>query len=396
MSKDFNVGIFVDKSVAAHWGGGYYYQETLLSELAKRNGEAGFVFKVVTNSQSYNHDRLEVVRLPEQDKSNSLFDIISTKLLNKAARRLNINEFLKEKDIHLLYYVQQHLGLTSSFPFVVSNWDMAHVTASGFPDTLKSHGLRQQWVDEYFAKSLAIIADSETGKEEIINYTRVAEDKVFVAPIFPSRLVDLSMSDGTIDQTLSDLNLSGVNYLFYPAQFWALKNHYNLLGGFALAKEKGLNNCKLVVTGSEKGNLKYIQQLVSDLGLEPDVVYTGFISEAQLYGLYRRARALIFPSLLGPTNMPLLEALALSCPVLCSNLKGHREIFGNYGGFFDPLDQDDIAEKIVRINTDQPYRSSLIDELQALKSKSKFNLTNCVDNVFKTMTVVRNKRLCWQ
>lgn len=395
----FNVGIFIDKNVTDDWGGSYYYQETLLAELAKRNGQFGFVFKIVTNNPSYSNDLLEVLVLPEPIplKSDSFIGRIVKKGTHKVFPALNLpDEFLKQKNVHLLYYIQQHLGLTNTFPFIINNWDMAHITAAGFPDTLDSFDLRRRWVDEYFTKSLAIISESQTGKTEIIRYTAVSEDKVFVAPMFPSRLVSLHLSESRIDTIINGLNLNSFGFLFFPAQFWALKNHYNLLQGLSIAISKGIDNCSLVLTGSEKGNFVYVQKLIREMGLEDHVIMTGFLKEEEIHALYKRARALIFPTLLGPTNMPLLEALALSCPILCSNLKGHMEILGDYNGFFDPLNPNEIAENIIKVCMDDHFRNSLISYLQSLQKTNNFNLINNVDCIFKMLEVVRNKRLCWQ
>jgi len=393
----FNIGIFVDKNVTPDWGGGYYYQETLIAELAKRNGDAGFCFKIITNNTSYKNEYLEVIVLPEFDdkKVKSFLGRISRKSAKASVGRYNpIDEFLKLKSIHLLYYIQPHIGLTSTFPFVVTNWDMAHITASGFPDTLNTFDLRKWWVDEYFMKSLAIIADSEAGKSEILNYTNVAEDKVFVAPIFASRLIDLKLKDSEVDNVLGSLQLVNQSFLFYPAQFWALKNHFNLISSFRIAIDQGLSDIKLVLTGSEKGNYLYVVRLIKELNLENHIILTGFLSEIQVYALYKRAKALIFPSLLGPTNMPILEALNLECPIICSDLKGHREILGDYPGYFNPLDHKDMSDMILNISNDS-YRTGLVKCLESRNKINDFILSKCVDNIIDTLKIVMNKRLCW-
>ena len=49
------------------------------------------------------------------------------------------------------------------------------------------------------------------------------------------------------------------------------------------------------------------------------------------------------PTLLGPTNMPLLEAACLDCPVICSDLEGHREMLGDYALYFNPYSPEDIS-----------------------------------------------------
>jgi alpha-1,3-rhamnosyl/mannosyltransferase len=55
----------------------------------------------------------------------------------------------------------------------------------------------------------------------------------------------------------------------------------------------------------------------------------GYVADAPLLALYRRARFLVFPSLYEGFGLPLLEAMAAGCPVLCSDLPVFREVAGS-------------------------------------------------------------------
>ena len=55
-------------------------------------------------------------------------------------------------------------------------------------------------------------------------------------------------------------------------------------------------------------------------------------------GLYRRASALVFPSLYEGFGQPPLEAMACGCPVACSNAGSLPEIVGDAARLFDPHD----------------------------------------------------------
>ena len=119
-------------------------------------------------------------------------------------------------------------------------------------------------------------------------------------------------------------------FLFYPAQPWPHKNHARLFEAFALlqAERPGL---ELVLTGDGFGDL-------------PAGVRTiGRASPEELAALYRRAGALVFPSLYEGFGFPPLEAMASGCPVACSNAGSLPEICGDAAFFFDPLSVDEIA-----------------------------------------------------
>jgi glycosyltransferase involved in cell wall biosynthesis len=67
------------------------------------------------------------------------------------------------------------------------------------------------------------------------------------------------------------------------------------------------------------------------------------VSPDELVDLYRRASALVFPSLYEGFGQPVLEALACASPVACSDLPPLREVAGDAAVYFDPLDAESIA-----------------------------------------------------
>ena len=79
-------------------------------------------------------------------------------------------------------------------------------------------------------------------------------------------------------------------------------------------------NCRLVLTGSDKGNLDYVRKVANELGILERIEFRGFVSSSELAELMMGAHCLIFPSQLGPSNMPPLEAASLGTPVLISNI----------------------------------------------------------------------------
>jgi glycosyltransferase involved in cell wall biosynthesis len=103
---------------------------------------------------------------------------------------------------------------------------------------------------------------------------------------------------------------------------------------------------KLVLTGSDHGNKNYILRTIKNLGLSESVIDLGFVKTEELKWIFLNSKGLVMPTFMGPTNMPLLEAGYLKCPVACSDLPGHREQLGEYGHYFNPHDPNDISRVI--------------------------------------------------
>ena len=110
----------------------------------------------------------------------------------------------------------------------------------------------------------------------------------------------------------------------------------------------------------EKNSGKKIKNYIQDMGLIKQVYKLKYVENIELVALYRNAIALVMPTYLGPTNIPQLEAFALGCPVLTSNIYGIPEQVSDAAILFDPDNVNDIAEKIKLVWNDKSIRMNLI------------------------------------
>jgi glycosyltransferase involved in cell wall biosynthesis len=120
------------------------------------------------------------------------------------------------------------------------------------------------------------------------------------------------------------------SFAFYPAHYWSHKNHIVLLEAIASLVSRGEIPKQLKLTGLDKGNFQFLAEKVKEFGISSYVDFLGFVSKAELDLLYRKAAVMVMPSLLGPTNLPPLEALLRGCPVVVSS--GARENLKNWPG----------------------------------------------------------------
>jgi glycosyltransferase involved in cell wall biosynthesis len=75
----------------------------------------------------------------------------------------------------------------------------------------------------------------------------------------------------------------------------------------------------------------------------------GAVSMDELVSLYRRAAALVFPSLYEGFGQPPLEAMACGCPVACSDVASLPEVVGDAARLFDPNDAAAIAAGVLDV-----------------------------------------------
>lgn len=108
-------------------------------------------------------------------------------------------------------------------------------------------------------------------------------------------------------------------------------------------------------------NLKRLKLAFKKLNLDYRLVLvTEFISEEKLDELYKNASLYIQPSLVEGFGLPPLEAMARGVPVVSSNAACLPEILGKGAIYFNPLDIDDIVEKIKKVLLDDQVKKELI------------------------------------
>jgi glycosyltransferase involved in cell wall biosynthesis len=133
-------------------------------------------------------------------------------------------------------------------------------------------------------------------------------------------------------------------FLLYPARPWPHKNHPRLLEAFAMVRRER-PDLRLVLTGGGHS------------GPVPEGVEAREVSAGELVSLYRRAAALVFPSLYEGFGLPLLEAMACGCPVACSEIPSLVEVCGNAARTFAPNEPESIAAAVADVLDDpEPWQ----------------------------------------
>ncbi len=101
---------------------------------------------------------------------------------------------------------------------------------------------------------------------------------------------------------------------------------------------------QLVVTGLRGFAAERIERAAGS-----GVRFTGWIPRDELYELYRRARAFVYPSTFEGFGMPVLEAMAAGVPVACSDIPPLREVAGSDAVYFAPDDDASMRSAIERV-----------------------------------------------
>jgi glycosyltransferase involved in cell wall biosynthesis len=201
-----------------------------------------------------------------------------------------------------------------------------------------------------------VITGTVSGKTDIVSFYGVDPENVVIVPL----PVHPNIANGRKDiDVRKKYGLIG-DYVFYPAQFWRMKNHVNLLLAIDRLRRRNDFHIKLVLAGSDHGNREHVLNVATELDLLKELHILDFVPQEELGPLYREATALVYPSLAGPDNLPPLEAFSVGCPVAAAAIRGANEQMVDAALWFDPTKPDEIASAIVRIFSDKNLRAQLI------------------------------------
>jgi glycosyltransferase involved in cell wall biosynthesis len=288
--------------------------------------------------------------------------------LNRRKYREFLNEQLRREGVELMLFpAPSPLGFEADIPYVMAIHDLQHRLQPEFPE-VSANGeweRREHLFRNATRYATLLLADSEVGKEDILNFYAdygVTPDQVKVLPFLPACYLTREISQEERHRVRTTHQLPD-RYLFYPAQFWPHKNHKRIVQAMTLLKDRGLK-IDMVFCGSHEGTIRSrafreVMTLASQGGIQDSIHFKGYVNDQDMSGLYAEALGLVMPTFFGPTNIPVLEAWALGCPVLTSDIRGIREQVHDAGVLVDPRSVESIADGMSKLWTDERLAKEL-------------------------------------
>lgn len=160
----------------------------------------------------------------------------------------------------------------------------------------------------------------------------------------------------------------------------------NIEGVFqAFARLYGRVPHKLVVGGKDCSRFRDDYRIPAS-GYGADVVFPGWIDQADLPAVYSLADLYLYPSNLEAFPIPLTEAMACGTPIITSRVNGLEEIAGDAALLVDPEDPTEIADAALRVLTDPRVAAGLA--AAGLKRSRIFNWSLCGERTLSLLEEV--------
>ncbi len=199
----------------------------------------------------------------------------------------------------------------------------------------------------------AVIAVSNTTKKDLIEVSNIPEEKITVIYEGP---------------TISDSNrLQGDTWEAERREF---REKYKLPERFVLA-----------IGGiGERRNLERIKEACKDYHLVVAGQTVPWLDAKEIELLFASAEALVYASLYEGFGLPILDAFSVGCPVITSNISSMPEVSGEAAVYVNPLDVEDIKEKIGEILENKNLREEMIKK--GLEQVKKFSWEKAAEQTY--------------
>jgi glycosyltransferase involved in cell wall biosynthesis len=204
-----------------------------------------------------------------------------------------------------------------------------------------------------------IIAISNHTKKDLIRLIGISEEKIKVIYYGLNSIYKSPVKEEEWFRLKDELKINK-DYILYVGAFDARKNIPFLISAFKIIKQ--YTDTLLILAGEYSKKDFYIFNLVKELGLEKDVVFTGLLEPERLRVLYKFAKVLAFPSLYEGFGLPFIEAMACGCPVVAFNCSSAPEIISDAGILVEPQNKDEFIKATISLIENKSLRDKLVEK----------------------------------
>ncbi|WP_211140205.1 glycosyltransferase family 4 protein [Acinetobacter pollinis] len=268
------------------------------------------------------------------------------------------------------------INLCNSAPILYKNKISTHhdITYIRFPQSYswKFRLFYRNFAPLFLKTSHAVITVSEFSKKDISDFYKISPQKIHVIANAVNESFEFKKDDNEKDKFA--LAVSSPNYH---------KNFYRMIEAYNDADI----NFKIKIIGSASGVFNDRSPMMNEKIDTDKIEFVGRVTDEELIALYQNAEFFIFPSLYEGFGIPPLEAQKCGCPVISSNAASLPDVLRESTIYFDPLNVDDIKNKIELVSSNSDIRNELItkglanvERFSWIKSATKLNeLINSYD-----------------
>jgi glycosyltransferase involved in cell wall biosynthesis len=321
------------------------------------------------------------VRVVSRDSLGEYWDRIRRAATRRVFAKLRLDHWESPEVMNLRFARSLDAEIAYSFPGYV------HPDVYPLRQVLMVPDIQHEYFPEFFPPSALeerrrlygdsirradqICAISEFTRQTLIERLGVAPEKITTIHLAADPAFTLTADPQADRERLRKYRLEPGTYLYFPAHTWHHKNHRAAIEALRILRDKHGRTPSLVCSGGAREAQPAIEEQLNTYGLQNQVRFLGYCPHDDVPALYRGAACLLFPSLFEGFGMPVLEAMASGCPVVCSNTTSLPEIAADAALLADPADAEAFADALARVLGDAGLRAELC--MRGLRQATRFS-----------------------
>ncbi|MDX1521056.1 MAG: glycosyltransferase family 1 protein [Anaerolineae bacterium] len=242
----------------------------------------------------------------------------------------------------------------------------------------------------YFQKSSIVISVSQLTTDNFYEALNLPPGKVKTIYFGPARHFKRVTDQATLERARARYNLPD-NFILTltKRQGDGRKNLGQIFKAYARYHTQATCPHRLVIGGKDC-HLFRTEYGVPEDGYGRDILFPGWIDQADLPAVYSLAGLYLYPSNLEAFPIPITEAMACGTPIVTSNANGLREIAGDAALLVDPGDPVAISEAMGRVLSDGELWARLSGK--GLARSTKFAWDTCAQLTLETLESLQGER----
>jgi glycosyltransferase involved in cell wall biosynthesis len=274
----------------------------------------------------------------------------------------SVPKVLKENNIDVFFSPDGFASLNTSVPQIITIHDLGF---EHFPEHVPFlvRKFYRYFTPKHCEKATKILAVSAYTKQDIISIYNIETKKIEVVYNgFDTHLASLKGGTQPVqaERLVPFRGFRGEPYFIFVGAVHPRKNVLGLLKAFEQFKTSYSHAHQLVIVGRKAWMNKELEDFYEKMQFKKEVIWIEKIERADLIQLMQQSFGLVYPSLFEGFGIPIIEAMSLGIPVICSNVSAMPEVAGNAALLVRPDNTIEIAAAMNELIINDVLRNDLI------------------------------------